>query len=83
MRNGFGFGMTIGLGVAAFVIGRYAAEIVEIALAQFIGIRFCLESLSDVDYMFTKQFRRGGRVMSSDTQAIAEQLGGVYWFWGA
>jgi hypothetical protein len=83
VRNGFGFAAVLILGVAAIVIGRYANEIVEMAVAQFVGIRFCLESLSDVDYMFTKEFTRGGQVMSSDTQAIAEQLGLTYWIWGA
>ena len=82
VRNGFGFVATTVLGVGAFAIGRYASETVETVLTQFIGIRLCLESLSDVDYMFTKQFTRGGQVMNSDTQAIAEQLGGAYWFWG-
>ncbi len=83
VRNGFGFGATLGLGVGAVAIGYYASETVETVLTQFVGIRFCLESLSDVDYMFTREFTRGGEVMSSDTQAIAEQLGMTYWFWGA
>ncbi len=82
VRNGFGFVATLGLGVTALAVGYYANEIVETAVTQFVGIRFCLESLSDVDYMFTKEFTRGGKVMSSDTQAIAEQLGMTYWFWG-
>mgnify|MGYP006284652243 CR=1 FL=1 len=82
VRNGFGLVATIGLGAGALAIGRYAGETVEIAVTQFVGIRFCLESLSDFDYMFTKQFGRGGQVMNSDTQAIAEQLGMTYWFWG-
>ncbi len=82
VRNGFGFAATLGLGAAALAIGRYATELVEVALAQFVGIRLCLESLSDVDYMFTKQFLRGGEVMSSDSQTIAEHLGLTYWVWG-
>lgn len=83
VRNGFGFAATVGLGAATLAVGVYASETVETILTQFVGIRFCLESLSDVDYMFTKQFERGGRMMNSDSQAIAEQLGMTYWFWGA
>jgi len=83
VRNGFGFVATLGLGAAALAVGYYANELVETAVTQFVGIRFCLESLSDVDYMFTKEFTRAGEVRRSDTQAIAEQLGMTYWFWGA
>lgn len=82
VRNGFGFVATLSLGASAFALGYYATEIVEVALAQFVGIRLCLESLSDVDYMFTKKFIRGGEVMLSDSQTIAQHLGLTYWIWG-
>jgi hypothetical protein len=82
VRTAFGFVATLSLGVTALAVGLYANEIVETAVTQFVGIRFCLESLSDVDYMFTKEFTRGGQARSSDSQVIAEQLGMTYWFWG-
>jgi len=82
VRNLFGFAATLSLGAAALALGYYASELVEVALAQFVGIRLSLESLSDVDYMFTKQFLRNGQVMSSDSQTIAAHLGLTYWIWG-
>lgn len=82
VRNLFGFVATLGLGALALAVGYYAIEFVEVALAQFVGIRLCLESLSDVDYMFTKQFLRNGEMISSDSQTIAEHLGLTYWIWG-
>lgn len=82
VRNPFGFAATLALGAAALLLARYAGARVETALVQVVGIRFCLESLSSVDYMFTRSFVRGGRVVPSDTQAIAEQLWLPYWVWG-
>lgn len=82
VRNPFGLGAVIALGAAAILIGQLAPESIETAIAQFVGIRFCLESVSDFDYMFTKNFERGGQVMNSDSQAIAEVLFLPYWFWG-
>jgi len=82
VRNMFGFVSILGLGASALAVGYYTTELIEGALAQFIGIRLCLESLSDVDYMFTKNILRGGKAMSSDSQTIAEHLGLTYWIWG-
>lgn len=83
VRNVFGFAATVVLGGASFAVGRWSNELLELAVTQFVGVRLSLESLSSVDYMFTKSFQRGGDLMSSDTQQIAEHLGFTYWFWGA
>ena len=82
IRNPFGMAAVISLGVVLGLIGFFANELVELCVVQFIGIRLCLESLSDVDYMFTRQFERDGQVMYSDTQQIAEHLLLPYWVWG-
>ncbi|MEM7151386.1 MAG: M50 family metallopeptidase [Myxococcota bacterium] len=53
------------------------------AACQFLGIQFCLGSLSDFDYMFTASFERDGEIRISDSAKIAEHWGMTYWFWGA
>ncbi|MEM9301621.1 MAG: M50 family metallopeptidase [Pseudomonadota bacterium] len=83
IRNPFGLGSIVTLGAVLFLIGYFASDLIELCIVQFIGIRLCLESLSDVDYMFTKQFERDGQIMLSDTQKIAEHLLLPYWVWGA
>ena len=82
VRNLFGW---IALGLIAAVLGPmafYGPELPRIFVAQLIGIQFCMASLGTLDYMFTRDFRRNGQVINSDTQEIAEVLLLPYWFWG-
>lgn len=83
VRNLYGW---LSLGAIAVVLiptALYAPLEVRIFLAQLIGIQFCLACWGSLDYMFTKQFHRDGRVLNSDTQEIANVLLLPYWFWGA
>lgn len=82
VRNPFGMAAVLGLGLAYAALGRWGSEGVKLVVAQFTGIQLCLGSLSSFDYMFTRDFVRGGAVQISDTQAIAERLLLPYWFWG-
>lgn len=82
VRNPFGW---LSLGAIAAVlapIAVYAPPGVRIFLAQLIGIQFCLACWGTLDYMFTRQFHRDGRIIESDTQEIANVLVLPYWFWG-
>lgn len=82
VRNLFGWAA---LGVIAAILGPlafYGPDVLRIFVAQMIGIQFCMASWGTLDYMFTKDFRRDGRVYNSDTQEIAEVLLLPYWFWG-
>jgi hypothetical protein len=82
VRNLFGW---MALGLIAAVLGAlagYGPETVRVFVTQLIGIQFCLASWGTLDYMFTKNFVRDGRVIDSDTQEIAEVLLLPYWFWG-
>lgn len=83
VRNLYGW---LSLGAIAVVLmpaAVYAPVELRIFLAQLIGIQFCLACWGSLDYMFTKQFHRDGRVLNSDTQEIANVLVLPYWFWGA
>ena len=82
IRNPFGLISIGALGVVLFLVGYFANHLIELCVVQFVGIRLCLESVSDLDYMFTRQFERNGQVMLSDTQKIAEHLLLPYWVWG-
>ncbi|MEM7322754.1 MAG: M50 family metallopeptidase [Actinomycetota bacterium] len=82
VRNLFGW---VALGLIAAALGPlafYGPELLRVFVAQLIGIQFCLASWGTLDYMFTKNFRRDGEVINSDTQEIAEVLLLPYWFWG-
>lgn len=54
----------------------------ELFMTQLIGIQLCLALVSDVNYMFTKSFQRGGETLLSDTGQIAEHWLLPYWVWG-
>lgn len=82
VRNPFGMAAVLALALGFAGVARYGSEGVKLVAAQLTGIQLCLGSLSDFDYMFTRDFVRDGRVQLSDTQAIAEQLLLPYWFWG-
>lgn len=82
VRNAFGAAGVAGLAVGLGAIAWWAPEGVRLVVTQLCGIQLCLGSLSSFDYMFTKQFERDGKVMLSDTQAIAEHLLLPYWVWG-
>ncbi len=82
VRNLYGW---LSLGAIALVlvpIALYAPVEARIFLAQLIGIQFCLACWGSLDYMFTKNFYRDGRVLNSDTEEIAKVLVLPYWFWG-
>jgi hypothetical protein len=82
VRNLFGLVAVLVLTAGFAAVARLGTAKVKLVVAQFTGIQLCLASLSSFDYMFTRDFMRGGVRQISDTQAIAEQLLLPYWFWG-
>lgn len=82
VRNPFGMAAVAGLGLFFAGLACFGSQGVKLVVAQLTGIQLCLGSLSDFDYMFTRDFVRDGQVTISDTQAIAERLFLPYWFWG-
>ncbi len=82
VRNTFGVVAMTLIGLALGAIGFWGPQLVRIGLAQLVGIQLAMTSLGTVDYMFTRDFVRDGRVIDSDTQNIADVLLLPYWFWG-
>lgn len=82
VRNAFGV-LALGvIGVVLVGIGVAGPARLRVALAQLIGVQFCLTSLGTLDYMFTSTFERDGTTVESDTETIASVLFLPYWFWG-
>jgi Peptidase M50B-like len=82
VRNVFGMAAVGLIGAGFTVLAVYGHEVLRLFVCQLTGIQLCLGSLSDFDYMFTKNFQRDGATMNSDTQNIAEHLFLPYWVWG-
>jgi hypothetical protein len=82
VRNPFGVAAVLALGLGFGAVARYGGDRSKLLLGQFTGIQLALGSLSSFDYMFTRDFERGGVRQLSDTQVIAEQLLLPYWVWG-
>lgn len=82
VRSAFGFSSMAAIGIVLGYIAYKAPTLLRVVLAAFIGIQLCLASWGTRDYMFTKNFQRGGEVIDSDTQNIADEWLLPYWFWG-
>ena len=85
VRNLVGVVGVATLALALSALARWGPTLVRVFTAQLIGIQLCLASLGTFDYMFTKQFERGGELINSDTQNMAEEIPLFlpYWFYGA
>ncbi len=53
----------------------------EIIALLFLGVQCIISTYRQLDYLFTKEFERNGRILNSDTQNIAENTFGTYWIW--
>lgn len=82
--SGNWFTTVVGAVFAVAMVGLIKLPWVRVrdVIVQFLGIQLFISAFTNVDYMFTKQFERGGQVMLSDTGQIAEALLLPYWFWG-
>ncbi|MEL7368840.1 MAG: M50 family metallopeptidase, partial [Myxococcota bacterium] len=69
--------------VSLLLLARYTSTQVALLSVQFLGLQLCLAVFKDLDYMFSPGGYVGGRLMRSDSAAIAEVLLLPYWFWGA
>jgi hypothetical protein len=84
VRNGFGLAFTGVLAAVAILIAwRGGAQLAQCTLL-FLAVQLALSVFSRGDYLFMQWASIGNETerMPSDSQQMAEAMGGVYWFWG-
>lgn len=82
VRNGFGAAFTGVLAAATLVIAlRGGAHLAQSALL-FLAVQLALSVFSRGDYLFKQWALTAQGRMPSDSQQMAEAMGGAYWFWG-
>jgi len=83
VRNQFGWIFTGALAGAALVVAVWGGpRLAQIGLA-FLAVQLALSVFSRADYLFSQWAETGQGRMPSDTQQMAEALGGSYRMWGA
>lgn len=82
VRNPFGWAWVALCALAAGGAAWRASSVAVQAFTCFLAVQLCLASVAGVDYLFSRDAVTGAGEFASDTQQIAAQLGGPYWFWG-
>ena len=83
VRGSFGQSFVGLTALALIVFSRFAPPQVALLGLQFLSVQLCLAVFKDINYMFSPGGYVDGRLMLSDSSAIAEVLVLPYWFWGA
>lgn len=82
VRNGFGVAFTGILAALTLLIAiRGSAQLAQGTLL-FLAVQLALSVYSRGDYLFMKSADTEMGIMPSDSQHMAEAMGGSYWFWG-
>lgn len=82
VRGGFGMAFVGGLAAVCIATAIYAkAEVAQIALV-FLATQLALSVYSRGDYLFMQYAETGAGKFPSDSQQMANAIGGPYWFWG-
>ena len=82
VRNPFGFGAGLCLGLLYLGAARYLGGFLQFTVVQFSGVYLVLDSISGSDYLFTKFVQTGEGRYPSDTRLMANALFLPYWCWG-
>jgi len=82
VRNQFGVIFTGVLAATALAIAVYGGAQVAQATLLFLAVQLALSVFSRGDYLFKQWAETAQGRMPSDSQQMAEALGGAYWFWG-
>jgi hypothetical protein len=83
VRNSFGAAFCGVLAAASLVIAfRGGAQLAQITLL-FLAVQLALSVFSRGDYLFKQYAETAQGKMPSDSQQMADAMGGAYWFWGS
>ncbi len=82
IRNQFGFVFTSVVVVATLASAFYVSAQTAQVLVLFLAVQLAISVYSDRAYLFMKEAVTGHGTFPSDSQAMAESLGGAYWMWG-
>jgi hypothetical protein len=82
VRNQFGAIFTGILAASTIVIAVYGGERLAQGTLLFLGVQLALSVYSRGDYLFKQWAETAQGRMPSDSQQMADALGGAYWFWG-
>jgi hypothetical protein len=78
---GWGFGAAVALLAVGFAV--MARPAIAQAVLVFLGVQLALSVYTGGGYLFTQYVEiQNGHHGPSDTQAMADALGGAYWLWG-
>lgn len=82
VRNGFGAVFCGTLAAACLVVAiRANAHVAQVTLL-FLAVQLALSVFSRGDYLFKQYAETAQGKMPSDSQQMADAMGGAYWFWG-
>jgi hypothetical protein len=82
VRNWFGAVFVIVLAASTLLIAIYGGARLAQGALLFLAVQLALSVYSRGDYLFMKEARTTQGPMPSDSQHMAEAMGGSYWFWG-
>lgn len=82
VRNQFGAIFTGALAASTILIAVYGGERIAQGTLLFLAVQLSLSVYSRGDYLFKQWANTAQGRMPSDSQHMAEAMGGAYWFWG-
>lgn len=82
-RTPFGWGFGAAVAALSLVVALRARPALAQMMLVFFGVQLALSVYTGGGYLFTQYVQiQSGFKGPSDTQQMAEALGGPYWFWG-
>lgn len=83
-RTPFGWGFGAVVAALSLLVGLRGSAGLARMVVVFLGVQLALSVYTGGGYLFTQYATiQNGMQMPSDTQAMAEAIGGTYWMWGA
>lgn len=82
VRNGFGLAFTSILAALALLVAIRGSDVLAQGSLLFLAVQLALSVYSRGDYLFMKSAQTSAGLMPSDSEHMAQAMGGSYWFWG-